>query len=72
MVTAEQIDIGAKVLSADGKQLGHVREVAHDSFQVARRFLPAYWVANEYVDNVSGGIVQMLVTRDGLKAARLS
>lgn len=71
MVTSSELEIGAKVVTADGKQIGTVREIGGDSFKVERRLLPDYWLGNEYVDDVAGGIVQMIVTKEGLGAAKL-
>jgi hypothetical protein len=71
MVTAAELEIGAKVVTADGKQIGTVREIGDDRFRVERRLFPDYWLANEYVDDVTGGIVQLIVTKEGLGAAKL-
>jgi hypothetical protein len=71
MVTSEQIELGDKVITADGKEIGTVREIASDSFKVERKIFKDYWLANEYVDDVTGGIVQLIVTKEGLAAAKL-
>jgi hypothetical protein len=71
MVTATELEIGAKIMSADGKELGTVKEVGADRFKVGRKLLPDYWLANEYVDHAGNGIVQMILTKEGLHAAKL-
>jgi len=71
MVTASELELGAKVVSADGKVLGTVTEIGSDRFKVERRLFPGYWLGNEYVDDVSGGIVQLIVTKEALGAAKL-
>lgn len=71
MVTSTDLEIGDRVVTADGKQIGTVKEIGHDRFKVERRLFPDYWLANEYVDGVAGGIVQMIVTREGLGAAKI-
>jgi hypothetical protein len=71
MVTSTDLEIGDKVVTADGKQIGVVADIAGDRFKVERRLFPDYWLANEYVDGVSAGIVQMIVTKEGLGAAKI-
>jgi hypothetical protein len=71
MVTSSDLEVGDKVMTADGKELGKVKEIGGDSFKVERKLFPDYWLANEYVDDVSGGIVQLIVTKEGLGAAKL-
>ena len=71
MVTKLRIEPGAVVMSGDGKQLGTVKEVSSDRFKVERRLLPAYWVANEYVDYAMDGIVQILLPKEGIGAAKV-
>jgi hypothetical protein len=71
MVTARRLEPGAVVVSGDGKRLGTVKEVAEDRFKLDRRLQPDIWLALEYVDHVSAGLVQMIVTKDVLGAARV-
>lgn len=71
MVTTLRLETGAVVVSGDGKQLGTVRQIADDRFKVERRLLPGYWLANEYVDYAADGIVQMVLTKEGIGAARV-
>lgn len=71
MVSSSDLELGAMVMTADGKSLGTVKEIDEDRFKVERKLFPDYWLANEYVDDVSGGIVQLIVTKEGLGAAKV-
>jgi hypothetical protein len=71
MVTTLHLESGAAVVSGDGKRLGTVKEVADDRFKLERRLLPDYWLAVEYVDHASDGLVQMVLTKEGIGAARV-
>ncbi len=71
MVTSSELELGAKVVSADGKVLGTVTDIASDRFKVQRPLLPDYWLGNEYVDYVYGGSVQIIVNREALNAAKV-
>lgn len=71
MVTTIRLELGATVMSGDGKRLGTVKEVAGDRFKLERRLLPDYWLAMEYVDYASDGLVQMVLTREVIGAARV-
>jgi hypothetical protein len=72
MVTTNRLEPGAVVMSGDGKQLGTVKEVAGDRFKVDRRLFPDYWLATEYVDHTLDGIVQMVLPKQGIGAARVA
>jgi hypothetical protein len=71
MVTTIRLKTGATVVSGDGKRLGTVKEIAGDRFKLERRLLPDYWLAMEYVDYASDGLVQMVLPREGIGAARI-
>ena len=71
MVTTIRLEPGTMVMSGDGKRLGTVKEVAGDRFKLERRLLPDYWLAMEYVDHVAEDLVQMVLTKDGIGAARV-
>jgi hypothetical protein len=70
-MTSSELELGAKVVSADGKVLGTVAEIGIDRFKVERRLFPDYWLGNVNVDDVYGGIVQLIVTKEALGAAKL-
>ena len=63
--------IGAPVMSADGKRLGLVKETWADRFRVDARWAPDYWLGNETIDNSSEELLQLLITKEGLSAAKL-
>jgi hypothetical protein len=71
MVTSIRLEPGAMVMSGDGKRLGTVKEVAADRFKLERRLLPDYWLGLEYVDHASDELVQMVLTKEGIGAARV-
>jgi hypothetical protein len=64
-------EVGALVVSGDGRQLGTLKELATDRFKVERKVLPDYWLAMEYVDHAGDGLVQMILTKEGIHAARV-
>ena len=71
MVTGARLEAGATVVSGDGKRLGIVKEVAGDRFKLNRCLLPDYWLTTEYVGHVSDGLVQMVLSKTGISAARV-
>jgi hypothetical protein len=62
---------GARVVSADGKQLGVVKDAREDRFLVDVRWAPDYWLGVETVDNASEDIVQLFVTKQAVGSAKL-
>jgi len=62
---------GARVVSADGKRLGMVKEAREDRFLVDARWAPDYWLGIETVDNASDDLVQLVVTKEGIGPAKL-
>jgi hypothetical protein len=71
MVSTIRLEPGKAVMSGDGKRLGTVKEIAGDRFKIDRRLLPDYWLAIEYVDHVEPDLVQMVLTKEGMNAARV-
>jgi hypothetical protein len=71
MVTTIRLQPGSAVVSGDGKRLGTVKEIAGDRFKLERRLLPDYWLAMEYVDHASDDLVQMVLTKESIGAARV-
>ena len=70
-ITSTTIRIGARVISADGKQLGTVKDFREDRFLVDVRWAPDYWLGVESVDNASDDIVQLSVTKQEIGSAKL-
>jgi hypothetical protein len=71
MVSTIRLEPGKAVMIGDGKRLGTVKEIAGDRFKIDRRLLPDYWLAIEYVDHVEPDLVQMVLTKEGMNAARV-
>jgi hypothetical protein len=65
------VQIGARVVSADGKQLGVVKQARGDRFLVDARWALDYWLGTEAIDNASDDLVQLIITRDGIGPAKL-
>jgi hypothetical protein len=59
-------------MSADGKQLGTVKEVRSDRFLVDVRWAPDYWLGTETIDNGSEEILQLTISKEALASAKLS
>ena len=72
MVTTPRLATGDVVVSGDGKRLGVVKQIELDRFKLDRRLMPDCWLANEYIDHTSDGLVQMLLTEEGIGASRIS
>ena len=62
---------GARVMSADGKQVGVVKDARVDRFLVDVRWAPDYWLGIETVDNATEDIVQLFVTKSSIGSAKL-
>lgn len=69
--SSSTVHVGARVMSADGKQLGVVKDTRYDRFLVDARWAPDYWLGTETVDNVSEDQVQLYITKEGLGSAKL-
>ena len=62
---------GARVVTADAKELGKVKDVREDEFLVDARLAPDYWLGIDVVERASEEQVQLLITKDGVSAAKL-
>jgi len=69
--TAKVLTEGDRVVSADGKDLGLIKEIKADCFKVDVRWAPDYWLGTEIVDSAEQGIVQLFITKDGVGPAKL-
>jgi hypothetical protein len=58
-------------MSADGKQLGNVKDVRSDRFLVDVRWAPDYWLGTETIDNLSDDLVQLIITKEAVGTAKL-
>ena len=63
--------VGARVMSADGKQLGLVKDVRIDRFLVDVRWAPDYWLGTESIDTASEELVQLVITKEAVGSAKL-
>jgi hypothetical protein len=61
--------IGANVITADGAELGKVKEFEGDCFKVDAPLQPDYWLAPDVIDTASPSTVQLLINRDELSKA---
>ena len=65
------VSVGARVISADGKQLGVVKDAQADRFLVDVRWAPDYWLGTETIDNLTDELVQLVITKEAVGAAKL-
>ena len=63
--------VGAHVMSADGKQLGVVKDARIDRFLVDVRWAPDYWLGVETVENSSPDTVQLVIPKQGIGSAKI-
>jgi len=59
------------VLTADGKELGRVKEVSDTCFKVDVSMRPDYWLASSYVSSATSSEVRLSVTTGSLDAAKV-
>jgi hypothetical protein len=71
MTSIPNPSVGAKVVSADGKELGTVKEIKDGCFKVDVRMAPDYWLGTEIIDNTDEELVQLAITTDGLGEAKV-
>ena len=67
----QTIEAGAHVMTADGKQIGTVKDVRDDRFKVDVRWAPDYWLGTETVESAAGDSVQLLITKEAIGSAKL-
>lgn len=63
--------VGARVMTADGKQLGTVKEVRADRFLVDVRWAPDYWLSTDVIGDGSQEVLQLTVTKSEIGSAKL-
>ncbi|HET9319341.1 MAG TPA: hypothetical protein VFO27_06190 [Bryobacteraceae bacterium] len=56
--------IGARVLTADGDELGKVKEIAGSCFKVDVSMQPDYWLGSDTIASASAMDVRLGVTKD--------
>jgi hypothetical protein len=62
--------IGAKVISADGEELGCVMEIDADCLRIDAFLAPDYWVGPDVIEKTSPATVHLVLTRNDLGKAQ--
>jgi hypothetical protein len=62
--------IGARVLTADGDELGKVKEISGSCFKVDAPMQPDYWLATDCIADGTGSDVTLSFTKDHLGDAK--
>jgi hypothetical protein len=62
---------GARVLTADGKELGKVKAVREDQFKVDVRFAPDYWLGRETIEEITPEAVQLKIEKTEVGSAKV-
>ena len=62
--------MGARVLTADGEELGKVKEISGSCFKVDARMQPDYWLATDCIAKGIGNEVRLSFTKDCLGDAK--
>jgi hypothetical protein len=65
------VRVGAMVVTADGKQLGHVKDVKADRFLVDVRWAPDYWLGTETIESISDESVELFISKQAVGSAKL-
>jgi rRNA processing protein Gar1 len=63
--------IGARVLTADGDELGKVKEVTGNCFKVDASMQPDYWLGTDTVASSSGTDVRLSIPKDRVGDVKL-
>jgi hypothetical protein len=56
--------IGGRVVTADGEELGTVREVADRCFKVDVAMQPDYWLGTDTIEQATGNEVRLNILKD--------
>jgi len=62
--------VGAHVLTADGKELGTVKEIAGGCFKLDVPLQPDYWLATDTIASSNADEVHLRFMKDGLKTVQ--
>jgi hypothetical protein len=63
--------VGTKVMTADGDELGKVKEIMGDCFKVDAPMQPDYWLGTDTIASTSTGEVRLRFTKGGLGEAKM-
>ena len=69
--TGTDAPVGAHVITADGEDLGTVKETKGDSFKVDAAMKPDYWLNCNFIQNSTANSVELTVTKDRLDTAKI-
>ena len=69
--TGTDAPVGARVITADGEELGTVKESTSDSFKVDAAMKPDYWLSCDFIQDSTATSVQLSVTEDRLESAKI-
>ena len=69
--TPADITVGAPVFTSDGKQLGHVKHVEQEEFQIDVPRARDYWLQRTVVHTFTDERVELLVTEADLAAYKM-
>jgi len=66
-----QPSIGKQVMTADGKELGKVKEISGGCFKIDAPLAPDYWLSTDTVSDATTSVLRLSLTRDGLDNAKI-
>jgi hypothetical protein len=69
--TGSDAPLGARVVTADGEELGTVKETRSDAFKVDAAMKPDYWLGCDFIQDSTTNSVQLSVTEDRLDSAKI-
>jgi hypothetical protein len=58
--------VGAKVITADGQELGKVKELDGECIKIDAPMQPDYWLAADVIDLATPAVVQLLIAKDDI------
>jgi hypothetical protein len=64
--------VGAQVVTADGEELGKVKEVAGGCLKVAASMQPDYWLGSDCIASTSTSEVRLSITQDQVDSAKVN
>ena len=63
-------ELGARVITSDGEQLGKVKDIAGGCFKIDAPLQKDYWLASDSIATTLGGEVMLTFTKDDLGKAK--
>lgn len=69
--TGTDAPLGARVITADGGELGTVKETRSDGFKVDAAMKPDYWLSCDFIQDSTANSVQLSVREDRLDSAKI-